>query len=170
MKKARTRGKKGSLIDIAWKSVFMFAFALMALIGWMLMSKVNTNIQANPGFTTEAKQIMQDATDRHVASQEGLFLFVHVAIFIFVLLLAFNIQTHQVYFIGAILFFIINVISTAALGNAFYDVASSTAVAPYADDYTVIPFYMNHIVEIMLVEALAVSIVIYAKNQGGTPF
>ena len=157
--------KKGSIDDIFFMVILSFIIGATTLIMWVALSKVNVQIQASADASVTQKAIMTDATDRYVGLFDGVFLSVVMLLAIAIIFLAYQIDTNPIFFPIMIILLIVLVIISAVIGNTYYSVASSSELTTYADDFTIIPFFFNNIVLIMLGFATLVGVVLYAKTQ-----
>lgn len=156
--------KKGSLFDMLWIVIFMFIVAISLIVGTLFYFKVNDAMQSAPGISDSGKTIMTRTHDRFVGWFDYLFLTVFVGVYLLSLVLASQIDVHPVFFPLSLVFFIVFVVLAAVIGNAFYDVASNETIAPYASEYTIIPFIMNNYVKIVLVMAFGLAWVMWGKS------
>lgn len=157
--------KKGSVQDVFFIAGFVFLIAITFVIGWMMMSKLNENIQVST-FSDSGKQIVANTNNKYVSWFDGIFLTVFLLLWAITLILAYQIDTQPVFFIFTIVIFGILAIITAVLGNTFYDFASNAGISDYASAFTIIPFVMNNYVQAMVVCGFSVALVIYAKVRG----
>ena len=158
------RNRRGSWIDILFIIAIMFAITLTFTIGWMMMSKVNTEFQAKLD-STEAKTLIQTNTDRYTGLFDGIFLFVFFGTWIATLIGALFIDTHPAFFFISIILLVIACVIGAALANGYADFAANTSISDYADDFTYIPFIMQHYVQIIIFMVCSISVALYAKAK-----
>lgn len=154
--------KKGSIQDVFFMAVFAVLCSIVFVTGWMMMSKVNTELQASD-LSTQGKAIIQDSNDNYVNWLDNLFLVVFVMLWVVALILASQIDVHPVFFIFTIVIYAVLVLISAVLGNAFYDFANNAEISTYADAFTIITFVMNNFVAMMVVVGFSIAGVMYGK-------
>lgn len=156
--------KKGSvLFDMIYIALMVFFIGMCFVVGWLFFSKVNDQFQASPDISTEGKAIMSNTNTRMTTWLDGVFLTVFIGLYIGSLILAFQIDSHPIFFPISIIIFIILIIVSAVLGNTFYQFAADSQITPYAEGFTIIPFAMNHFVQIILVMGFGLSWVMWGK-------
>ena len=156
--------KKGSTQDVFFLAVWATLCAIVFVIGWMMMSKINAELQGS-GISATGKTIVQDTTDNYVSWFDGIFLTAILLLWAVALVLAFQIDVHPIFFIFTVIIYAILVIISAVLGNTFYDFASNAGISAYADAFTIIPFVMSNFVVIMVVIGFSVVAVMYGKAR-----
>ena len=140
------KNKKGSIGDVFWIAIFLFITAIMFLIGWYMYASVNTQFQAMDAISTQGKTIMADTNSNLTRWGDILFVSLLVGLWLGTIILAFQIESHPIFFPITILVFAVLVIFVAILANTYNDVASTSEFASYADDFTIMSFILNNYV------------------------
>jgi hypothetical protein len=141
-------GKKGNtfVLNAIFFMVFLLIFAILAIASNMVFSGVYDSASAD--FTND---VAKDNFDNLFNLQPDLldngFLFVFVCLTIFVLLGAFFIDEHPIFYIIAVILVVMFLTVAAILGNAFDDFAQDSEIGVYADNFTYTPFILTHLVE-----------------------
>lgn len=159
----RKRNKKGSIGDLFFILLVITVTGIVFITGWMAMSKVNDKFQAGDQLSQSGKDIMQDSSDNYVASLDGVFLTLFIAMYLGSILLAFNIDAHPAFFFLSIIIFAVLVLITAVMANAFWEFTNNAEVISYASDFTIIPFIFNNLVQVFIVMGFGLAGVIFAK-------
>jgi hypothetical protein len=157
--------KKGSFADLLYLALVVLVLGIMFTVGWAIFSKVNDKFQDNSQISTLGKEMMQSSTDRYVELFDNLFLTVFISMYIASLILAWNVDISPVFFFLSIFIFVLLVIVTASFGNAFWDYSQQTTISGYVDDFNIIPFVFNNLVQVFVVMGFGLMVVMYAKNQ-----
>jgi len=158
------KNKKGSMLDLFFIVSIMFAFAIIILVGWLVMSNVNDKFQTKLDGDV-AKTTIQESTNRYVDIFDGIFLFVFFGSFIGVIIGSLFLDTHPAFFIVSIIILIILCILVAIFANAYGEIASADKIRDFGDDFTFIPFIMQYFVQIIIVMFCSVSIALYSKSR-----
>ena len=158
--------KKGSIQDIFFGASFILLFAIAVIVGWMLFSKINTQIQSTNDFSTEGKALVNDFKNKYVAITDGMFITIIVFLWLIILILAYQIDVNPIFFPFAIIVFGVLILITAVLGNTYNAFATMTGITEYSADYTIIPLVMNNFVQFILIIAFSIGIVMYGKTRG----
>jgi len=160
------KSKRGSLLDMFWLLVVTFAFAIIVVVGWMVMGNVNAEFQSELN-NAQAKTMMQDSSDRYVDLFDGIFLFVFFGTFLATLIGSLFLDTHPAFFIVSLLLLVILCVVAAVLANAYAELAVSDGLGTEASDFTFIPFIMEHLVHIIIFMVCSISIALYSKSRYG---
>jgi len=158
-------GKKGSYGDLFYIVFIATLFAITAVVCWVAFSKINDNLQANDNIAATSKAILTKSVNNYVTLLDGIFLVVIVVLYLAAIILAFQIDTHPVFFILSIVVFGVLVFITAVMANVFWEFASNAAITTYADDFTIITLVMNNFAQIMTVLGFGLAAVMYARSQ-----
>lgn len=157
--------KKASLSEAFFIMLVLVACAMFFIIGWMIMDKVNTQIQGSDTLSPAGKEIINNTATKYPAWFDGIFLTVLVIMWLVAIVLAFQIDAHPIFMVFSIIVYIILIIVAAALGNSFYDFASNAMVAEYAEDFPIISLVMGNFVKVMLVIGFSIGAVMYGKAR-----
>jgi len=158
-----TKSRKGSINDWFVIPVILFVFALIILVGYKLMTDLNTEFQANPDLATESKTIMQDNKNAYVNVFDKSYLVVIIFLIIASIIGAIVIDTHPVIVAVALPLLVIALLFSAILGNTFASIIEAEDLAVVGSEFVVIPYVWNHIVQIMLFAITAIAIGLFAK-------
>lgn len=161
------KSKRGNLLDILWVGIFLFAFALTVVIGWLVLTSVNDAFQANDQIGIEGQQIINDSTNRYVAVFDGIFMFFLVAVSIMVIVSAFWIKTHPIFFGVSLVVLVIFVFLFNIFGDVFMEVGSNPALVNYTNSFSIIPFVMDNYATLLAVLGFVAVVVLFAKASGG---
>jgi len=134
-----------------------------SVFGYMALSDVNTDIQADLDITPEAKNITGNLTTVYPSLMDNLFLFAFVLFIIFVLVSVFLIDTHPIFFIIAIIMLISVFIVGIFLANAYDDIATDSSVSAYSNAFPYTSWVNTHLVELIISIGLMMSIVMFIK-------
>lgn len=158
-------GKKASIGDVFYIAVVLLVIAISFVLGWLVFGKINDEIQLQPDFSDRGKNIMSNSAEQFPGMFDGVFLTLLVGLWIATMILAWQIDSHPVFYVLTIIAAIMLVIITSALGNTYYNIMQDPNISSFADDFTIIPFVMNNYVKIMLGMLFSVAVVMYAKSQ-----
>ena len=159
------RNKKGSIGDVFYIGILLFVISIFFVLSWLVFGKINTAIQGQPDFSEQGKAIINNNTGQFPKLFDGVFLTILVGLWIATMILAWQIDTHPVFYVLTIIAAIALVIVTAVLGNTYTTMMADVQVSEFADDFTIIPFVMRNFVKIMLGMLFSVAVVMYAKSQ-----
>ena len=79
---------------------------------------------------------------------------------------AFFLDTHPVFFVVFMLFFIVTIGAMLLLNNAYYDIVYSTDVL-YTEAFPMTAFIMNHFITFLIMMGSSIGVALYAKVRYG---
>jgi len=161
------KNKRGSLIDILYMIIGLFMLALTIILVFFALTKINDKIQETGTFTNESEQIIQNFEDRYINIFDIGFLVIMIALFISVIVTAFYIDVHPIFFGISVLLLISFLVISAILSNTFFDIVGNDLLSTEASQFIVIPFIMNHFVALIVIMSFIVLGVMYAKTRMG---
>ena len=159
------KNKKGFLGDIVYIGIFMFVFAVMILVGYLMLTNINTNFQASDDISTQAKTMLNTQETRYTNVWDGIFAFIFIGLSIAAIISAFLIDTHPIFFILSLLFIAFFIIAFAILANAYYTLESADAFIGFAEDFVAMHYIMNHLAHYIVIEGFLISLALYAKAR-----
>lgn len=154
---------KANVIDVLWIAVFMFVVGISFIIGYMFFGSVNNQLQDMDNIAPVSKTILDNTNNRFVAWFDGAFLVIMVGLFLGSVILAFQIDSHPIFFPISIIIFIIQIIITAVLANSFTTIMQDSNLVAYANEFVIIPFVMANYIKILLVLGFALAWIIWGK-------
>jgi len=158
------RNKKGNAItDGITVVIFLFIFALMGIVGYMVFDDINADIQASDDLGTATKDTSGTLFSLYPELIDGSFMFIVILLTIFAIVSVFVLDTHPIYFIMAVMLLVGVFIVGASLSNAFYDVTSTDTLSTYTNSFPAMAFVMNNLVQVIMGITFTVMIALFAK-------
>lgn len=157
--------KRGQLAaELLFLVIFLMAMGLTLILSHKTQTDINTEIQADPTMNAEAKASMQTVTTNYPSTWDNGMVILIVLFWVFLLVSAYYIDTHPVFFIINLVIIIILLSVVIIIANAYTDVTGDADLATYAADFPKLAFLMSHIIILITVMALSTGVVLYAKN------
>lgn len=157
--------KKGSVFDLVLFMVVILALALIIIMGWRLFNILDDEFDNNPDISSNAKTLIQMNKDRYVNLFNGIFLTFFLFLPLALIVGAYFIDTHPVFFIASVFISVFLVLLGGAFSNVYEEISTDPELSSYADDFTFIDFIMENYVKYTLMVIFLVIIVTYAKNR-----
>lgn len=161
----KIKNKKATSLDFIYLIIFVVIIGLFIIMGKGVFDTINSDLQAGDILDSDSKDQLQDFNDRYVSIFDYMALFIMFGLYLFLLVSAYYLDTHPVYFILGIIFTIISFVLAGLLNNIFFDMVESNALSSTANQFTIIPFLMNNLLPILVFMAASVVIVMYAKSR-----
>lgn len=163
----KKQNKKG-IVDIVFVVIFLFIFAVVAIIGLKFFQEINDKIQESSNIDDESKQIAQDTEDVYPNLWDALFVTALVLIYVFLLVSSFFIDTHPIFFFVALVMIGIVLLIGGIMSNVFTDIISSKGLSEQAGEFTATVWIFQHFIQITLVMIFTIFVVLYAKFRLST--
>lgn len=160
----RVMNRRGNaVLDSITVIILLFALAVLAPVGYVLFSDLNTDIQNDDSFSTIAKTASSDMHTRYPSVMDGLFVFAFVLFWALSLVASFMIDSHPIFFIFAIILLACCLFVAAEMSNAFEEIGQDSDID--IDIFPMTKFIMFHLVEFLVGVALTIALVLYGKNK-----
>jgi F0F1-type ATP synthase assembly protein I len=157
--------KKGFLQgDSIYFMAMFFMLGIVVVIGYYVLSNINTEFQADTLIPTEAKTVLSKWTTKYNAVFEWFMVTVILGIFIGFIVTAYYLQTNPVFTAISLLILIIAVGISIYLANAYYSFSSSSGITQYAEAFPITQLIMNKLPIFMVFIMVIYIIILYAKG------
>ena len=153
--------RKGFVQDILFFGVILLIVAICIIFGMRWLSGVNDNLQTSDDLSTEGKDIMQNNVDRFAGVWDGIFMFLIIIMGIGIIVSIAMLPTHPLFFFVGIALAVFTLIVVAIIGNSYDDVATNPELSDTVDDFSLLDWFMSHIVESMAVFIVLGFIIMY---------
>lgn len=159
--------KKGDLPDMIIFLITIFVFAIGLLIMAYVIPEISVGLNtAGLNDSTEAQSAIDELTELGVNGMQKGFLFLFTGFVMGLMISSFLIRTHPIFIFLYIIFLGLTVFLGTYVGNAFEQVATSSALATTTATQTYITIVMQNIVLITLAVGALSMIIIFAKFSG----
>ena len=160
------RKKGNAVIEGLTILVLVTVFAIGGLWGYRIFDDLNSDIQADDGMSAEAKSTSGSLYAKYPSLIDNLFLFMFCMFVVFVLVSAFLIDSHPIFFIISAILLIAIFVAAIFIGNAYNEVATDDELSSYANDMPYMSFVMRHIVEMIIGISFMTAVVLFIKIRG----
>ena len=154
--------KKGVLFEL----ITILVIFVMFVIGVMIAYKFVTDFNANNSF--ESGSLSQNITGLGINAIKGfdsLAVFLLIGLTIYVIVSAFFIQTHPVFFIIGILGLLVLLTLTGLMSNLINGISGQSEFSGYSSNFVIIPYIINHLPLFFAIIGVLVLIGVYAKDK-----
>ena len=158
--------KKAGVPDAIFYMVAMFAVAIITVVGFLIMSEINTNFQGSNSISGQGKTIISNLSGKYVNIMDNAFLMIFVGILIGTGAGVWFIRTHPALFWIMIPIFAFIIFLSAIYANVFFNFTQNIKVQSAADAFTIIPFIMQNYAYIMTGVVVFISILLFSKGKG----
>ena len=160
--------KKGNAaIDLAVVLLLIVVFGIIAITSGYVLKTVNQDIQADEGMSIEAKDIIQDNTDRYSSTFDHLFLAIFFLLWILTLVASYFIDSHPLFFAVSLILLIFVFYGAIHIGNLFEEYTSDAEINEEASLYPITNWILTHLLTVAIIMGSSILLVLYGKMQGG---
>lgn len=159
--------KKGSMVDVVVVGILLLALSGTAIVGYVIASDINDEIQASEDFSAISKEVSENNKTSYLNFADNIFLIAIIALAIGAFVSATLLNTHPFFFLGAIIIMAVIVSAGAAMSNAFEEFSTDPSIEPYSSDFVVLPFIFAHYPKIMVGLGVLLMIGLFAKSRSG---
>ena len=154
-------GKRGSITDIPFIIVGIFTVGIIALFVTLVVSSINTRIQATDIFPSEAKTASTKMSNDFPAVMDGSILFLFFGLTIVSLILASMVIVHPVFFVFYLFELIVYIYVGAVISNTYQKVIENAIMTEVASKYTIATYFFHYFPFIIGVLGFVLAIVMY---------
>jgi len=158
--------KKGVVADMTILVIIGFIIAIFLVISFIVFSRIDDSISANPSITTEQSSILTNYVDDYVAIWDTSYLIIFFGIGLAGLIFLLLIDTTPVFYFFTWFASMALLVVAAFIGNAYGRFNLDATVAPFANQFVFIPFILSHYLEIMVVINALYVVAFFTKGRG----
>lgn len=156
--------KKGNVvIEGITIVILMFVLAVIGIFSAYTYDQLNTDLQADTEMAEISKTTTQGLYDKHSPLMDNLFMFAFVLFVLFVIVSAFVIDTHPIFFFVSIILLIGVFVVAGIMANTFDDIMMDPEISSYANEFTYASWVMSHLLELMITVVFMITIVLFIK-------
>lgn len=156
--------KGQTVLDGLTLLIVMFVLAIVAVIAYMGLNSLNDDIQASADFTATSKSASQQITDQYPNYLDNAFLFVLILFWILLIVSAFLIDSHPIFFGVMIILLCFVFVVGMALSNAYEELTDDADLSPYKIAFPKTEWIMDHLLLTLIVIGMTSALALYAKN------
>jgi len=155
--------KSNAILDGIVILIIIFVMGISVFYGYMALSEIDTDIQADPDLHNESKEVTGDLLTKYPSLMDNLFMFAFVLLTIFVIISVFLLDTHPIFFIVTVLLLMGLFTAGLLLANAFDDIATDDSVVAYSNQFPYISWLMGHLLEMFIAVGFIITVVLFIK-------
>ena len=152
-------------LDAIMVLIVLFIVAVCAVVGQIIMSEVNTDVQDDTTINNQSKVLLQQQADDYPTLMDNMFIFVLILFWILVIIASFFIDSHPIFFILAIIVLAAVLFISAVVSNTYVELSEEAEFSTAAAHFTKTLWVFNHLVETILVIAASILIALYGKSR-----
>lgn len=165
----RTRLNKKGITDIIYVVITGIVIILTIVIGYKIMTAFNNQIQDTESITVEAKEIYSITKEKYEGTMDTFFIMVYFIIYIAALISAWFIDTHPVFFVLSVIVLVLLLVGIVPMVKMTEEMVSQSELLDtgWTNQFPIMSFVVNHFFAIIVIQAMLLIIVMYAKTRSG---
>lgn len=165
-KKKKLNCRGNSALDLLMVLVVLVVFALSVFFGKMILNDLNTDLQTDDMLNNESKEVLNSQNESYSPLFDGLFVFLFILLWGLVLVSAFLIDAHPVFFIFMVILLIFSFVVAIYLGNTWEElITENEELVAVADTMPMTTWILNHLLMVAVVVGFSIVGVLFAKNR-----
>ena len=157
--------KKGSAKDMMFVLVAIFLFAFITMLMMGVYSSYTESLEGHETFNNTVNNAVEESAMTTLNAFDYIFMFFILGLIIMVIASTFTIRTHPLFFFVSLLLLIITVIIGGVFSQVFETSAEADIMQEGVNEYSVIPFVMDHLPTIILMVGVILVVILYAKTK-----
>jgi len=158
--------KRGQTVfDTIMVIIVLFILALAAIIGSIVFSGVNDDVQADTTLSNQTKTTMSTINDNYTNWFDAAILGALIFFWALLLITSFLIDTHPVFFIVTVLLLMAVFVVSMIISNAYVEITTDSDMSAFSVQFPLTNFIMNNLLIIIIVIGLSTGVALYAKFQ-----
>lgn len=137
---------------------------VVLLVAARVLDDVNTAFDTNPQFSVDAKDNVSNLNTRFPTIVDSIIILTFVLLTISLVVSAFMIDTHPIFFALSLPSFLVIMMVNAILANAIDDVGNTTALSGIYASLPMTQFIASHWVAMMTITAFISFMVFFSKK------
>ena len=156
--------KRGQTIfDTIMLLIVMFILAAAAIVGSMVFSGVNDEIQADTDISVDAKAAMTTVNDGYSNWFDAAILSALIFFWALLLITSFMIDTHPVFFIVTVVLLLAVFVVSMYIANTYEELTTDADLESFSAQFPFTNFIFQNLLIIMIVMGLSTGVALYAK-------
>ena len=166
--------KKGNITDMPFIVLMLFFLGISIIIALFLIHSINAGFSDANAVAVDADNNTYNTMDaalnvtqayetKSIPLWDGIFLTVFVALALAAIISAYFIDANPIMFPVSVILIIIFIIFTNIMESVFATFTAESGFSSFAEQFTIMPFFMNHLTAIITILAFVIAIVLYSK-------
>jgi len=157
--------KKGFIGDVLTILVYSFIIGITILVGYLLLSSWNTQVQSSTTMGTTAQTLTQTQATQFPGLWDSLFGVIFIGMSLASAISAYFIDTHPIVFALCLIILAVFIIVGAVLSNAYNAVETSEIFATFSASFKLMHYILNNLGMYAAVEGALIMIALFTKAR-----
>lgn len=159
--------KRGQIGDYATFIVMLFVIAVVFLVVWYTLGKMNLAWNSQPNLDAHAVAMNNEVFGDFGKTMDNMFVLMFIGTLLGGLVLSYVLQSNPgMFFVLMLVVFLMSIVA-GYFGNAYTDVAGDSQLEGAAESLTAIAFVMDNYLLLTFINITLMTIVFFAKPNTG---
>lgn len=145
--------------------VVLFILSVCSVIGYLVISDVNTDVQADTDMHNISKESLSGVTTQYPTLMDNMFIFFLVLIWVVAIVASFFVDTHPIFLIIAVVLMAGLLFVGAIVSNTYQELAADSELSAAAAGFPKTAWVMNYLVLVIIAIAASIMIAMYGKSR-----
>lgn len=157
--------------DMSLDLIFIVAMLFILAVGWIItgwaFTEINDDLVSDFDLSSEAKESLADTHDGFNSDMDGLIAFVFFGGAIFVIVSAWFLDSHPLFFVLGLIVLGLGILVVVTLANSFEEIVTDIDFVSTANEFEMTLFIFQNMVELVVGVAFFSALALYGKNRFG---
>ena len=159
--------EKGSVYDMFYLLSVMLVVSIVLLISVTVWYSVSTSATWNATMNTAETNATRASVNTAYSTFDSMLVVFYVMVNLAAVISAAMVRTHPVYFAASIILLVFLCMMSAIFANVYYEVASASMIAPYANNYSLLYNVFLYMPYLSILFGGLLAIVTWGKTSTG---
>ena len=161
--------KKGGVPDGIFYMIMMFAVAIISVVGFMILTELDTEFSKSSAISDQGKSLMSDLKGKYVGIIDSAFLLIFIGILLGTVVGVWFIRTHPALFWIMIPIFAFIIFFAAIYANVFFNFTQNPKIIGPASEFTILTFIMTNYPYFITGATFLIAVALFAKGKTAEP-
>lgn len=162
------RNKKGlAIMEIMFVMIILFVFGFISMIIFQTYKEISPDLRSEfvSSGSNSSVVVVDDVTNRYPSTFDALVLICLILLWIVVLVSAFLVDSHPLFFIASIIVFVFILIAGGILGQFYDELIVDDSLSGLSDDFPITNWILEHLFFLILLVGFSVLLVLYGRGR-----
>jgi len=161
-----TGSKRGqTILDLLLVIVMLFAISIAFVLGYKVLTEVNTDIQADEDISDVAKADLNGLAVQYPQFMDNSFVLTLALLWLALIVTSFLIDSHPVFFIITVVLLVFVFLVSMILANAYQDIAADDDLSESAEGFPMMSWVFENFLIIVIAMGFSSALALYAKGK-----
>lgn len=158
--------KRGQLgFELVWVVIVLLVVGLGFVMTYSAFSGLNDDIQNSLDMSNESKAAAEATVGNFPSNMDNVFFFLLIMLWIFLLIMAFFVNTHPVFLVITLLLIVIGLVVVMILSNVFQESIEEGEIDDFAAEFPKMNWIFEHLLMVFIMVGFSTMMVMYTRAR-----